>query len=118
MVREALRLSPRDAWVFLWLAFAGTAEFSLGRDEEAVAWLRDSLEANRNFRLTHFYLAAALAHLGRLEEARAAVSAGLAIGPGFTVSRVRASSVSDNPTYLARRERFIDGVRKAGLPEE
>jgi tetratricopeptide (TPR) repeat protein len=118
-VREALRLSPRDAWVFLWLTIAGMAEFSLGRDEEAVAWLRDSLEANRNLPPTHFYLAAALAHLGRLEEARAAVSAGLAVGPGFTVSRARAraSSASDNPTYLARCERFIEGLRMAAVPE-
>ena len=24
---------------------------------------------------------------------------------------------SDNPTYLSQRERFIDGIRKAGVPE-
>ena len=117
-VREALRLSPRDAWVFLWLLVAGTAKLFLGRDEEAVAWLRRSIEANRNSPRTYFYLASALAHLSQLEEARAAVNAGLAVDPGFTVSRARATAFSDNPTYLVRRERFIEGLRKAGLPEE
>jgi hypothetical protein len=36
----------------------------------------------------------------------------------FTVSRLRASVPSDNPTYLAQRERLFDGMRKAGVPEE
>jgi TolB-like protein len=117
-VREALRLSPRDAWVFMWLMFAGMAKLSLGRDEEAVAYLRGSIETNRAFHGSHFDLAAALAHLGRLKEARAAVGAGLAVNPRFTVWVARASVFSDNPTYLARRERFIDGLRKAGLAEE
>jgi hypothetical protein len=63
------------------------------------------------------YLAAALAHLGRLDEARAEVQAGLALDPKFTLRRYRAGASSDNPTYLAQRERFIDGMRKAGVPE-
>ena len=43
-------------------------------------------------------LAAALAHLGRLDEARSAVQAGLALDPTFTISRFRARASSDNPT--------------------
>jgi TolB-like protein/Tfp pilus assembly protein PilF len=117
-IHKALRLSPRDAWVFIWLWFAGNAKLSLGRDAEAVADFRRSIEANRAFHRSHFDLAAALAHLGRLKEARAAVSAGLAVNPRFTLSVVRASNFSDNPTYLARRQRIIDGLRKAGLAVE
>jgi TolB-like protein/Tfp pilus assembly protein PilF len=117
-VREALRLSPRDAWVFIWLCFAGVAKLALGCDEEAVARLRSSIEANRSFPRSHFLLAASLAHLGRLKEARAEVSAGLALEPRFTVSVARASALNDNPSYLAERERFNDGLRRAGLPEE
>ena len=65
----------------------------------------------------HFFLAAALAHLGRLDEARAATKAGLALDPTFTICRFRAGASSDNPTYLAQRERISDGMRKAGVPE-
>ena len=69
------------------------------------------------FPLAHFWLAAALAQLGRLDEARQAVQPGLALAPGFTIARYRAGVQSDHPTYLAQRERIIEGMRKAGVPE-
>ena len=69
----------------------GVAKLQLGADAEAVAWLRRSIEANRNFPLAHFYLAAALALLGALDEARAAAKAGLALDPSFTIRRFRAA---------------------------
>jgi hypothetical protein len=68
--------------------------------------------------LTHFTLAAALALLGRLDEARAAAQAGLAVGPGFTIRRLQRDLPSDNPVFLAARERVYEGMRLAGLPEE
>ena len=87
--------------------FAGLAKLQLGADAEAVAWLRRSIEANRNFPLAHFHLAAALALLGELDEARAAAQAGLALDPGFTLRRFRAKALSDNPIFLAARERIL-----------
>jgi TolB-like protein/class 3 adenylate cyclase len=116
-VQEALRLSPYDTSAYRWMMYAGFAKLLLGADQEAVARLRSSVEANRNFPLAHFYLASALAHLGRLDEARSAVQVGLALDPTFTISRFRARASSDNPTYLTQRERIRDGMRKAGLPE-
>jgi tetratricopeptide (TPR) repeat protein len=116
-MNEALRLSPRDNRAFGWIQIVGAARLHLGKDEEAAAWLRRSLEINRNHPLTQFYLAAVLALLGRLDEARPAVQAGLAFNPTFTISRFRAGVGSDNPTYLAQRERVYDGMRKAGIPE-
>jgi TolB-like protein len=116
-ILEALRLSPRDTFAFRWMAFIGLAKFQLGADEEAVAWLRQSIEANRNLPLAHFHLAAALALLGQLDEARAAAQAGLALQPDFTIRRFRASPYSDNPGYLAKRERTYEGMRLAGVPE-
>jgi hypothetical protein len=67
--------------------------------------------------LAHFYLAAALARLGRLAEARDEARAGLELNPGFTLGRFRSSPFSDHPAHLAGRERVYDGLRKAGLPE-
>jgi hypothetical protein len=49
----------------------------------------------------HFYLAAALAHLGRRDEARAAVQAGLALLPAFTIARVRAGAAPIFPSASA-----------------
>src|SRR5215831_6471344 len=49
----------------------------------------EGLDANRNYSLAHFHLAATLARLGELSEARAAVQAGLALDPSFTIRRYR-----------------------------
>ncbi len=116
-IQEALRLSPRDTNAYLWMAIAGLAKLGLGADEEAVALFRRAIETNRNFALAHFWLAAALALLGRLNEARSEVQAGLALDARFTIARYRGGASSDNPIYLAERERGLDGLRKAGVPE-
>ena len=119
-VAEALRLSPRDTMAYVWMNVAGVAKLHLGSYEQAVAWFRRSIEANRNYSLAYFHLAAALAQPGRLEEAHSAVKAGFAVNPSFTIFRARATwtARSDDPTYLARLEPILDGLRKAGLPEE
>jgi TolB-like protein/class 3 adenylate cyclase len=116
-IMEALRLSPRDVQAFIWMHFAGAAKIFLGEDEAAVSWYRRSIEANRNFALSHFFIAAPLAQLGKFKEAKEAVSAGLALNPTFTIRRVQGNVFSDDPTYLAQRERLYDGLRKAGVPE-
>ena len=86
-VKEALRLSPRDDFVFQWMLYAGHAKLHLRADEEAAVWLGRSIESNRNWALVHFFLAAALANLGKLQEARAATQSGLALDPKFTIHR-------------------------------
>ena len=116
-IHEALRLSPRDTFAYRWMMVMGLAKFWLGADAEAVAWLRRSIEANRNFPFTHFFLAAALALVGQLDEARAVAQAGLTLQPNFTIRRFRANPYSDNPGYLAKRERVYGGMRLAGVPE-
>ena len=114
-IQEALRLSPHDKISHVWCVIAGMAKLYLHREEEAVTWLQRSIEINRSFPPSHFVLAAALAHLARLPEARSALRAGLAINPTLTISRVRANAPSDNPIAVAGREHFISGLRKAGM---
>jgi TolB-like protein/class 3 adenylate cyclase len=119
-VAEALRLSPRDTMAYIWMYFAGLAKLHLGKYEQAVAWFRRAIEANRNYPAANFNLASALAQLGRIDEAHSAVRAGLALNPTFTVSRARAALTarSDDRTYLAQLEPIFDGLRKAGVPEQ
>jgi tetratricopeptide (TPR) repeat protein len=115
-IKEALRLSPRDPYATTWCIAVSAAKAD---HSEAIIWLRRGLEANRTIALVHFLLASRLARLGELEQARAAVQAGLAIDPNFTIRRYRlATSASvENPTVLAMRERGIEGMRLAGVPE-
>ncbi len=117
-VAEAFRISPTDAVTFMWKNIEGLAKLHLGADEEAVDLFRQSLDASRNYPLNYFYLAAALARLGRQSEAETEVKAGLAMAPNFTLARFRASAESDNPTFLSQREAVIEGLRKSGVPEE
>jgi TolB-like protein/class 3 adenylate cyclase len=116
-ILEALRLSPRDTFAPWWMLFVGMAKLQLGLDAEAVVWLRRTIETNRNYSIAHFLLAAALGLLGSLDEARAAAKAGLAINPSLTIRRLREMKSSDSPTYLAGRERYLEGMRLAGVPE-
>jgi TolB-like protein/Tfp pilus assembly protein PilF len=118
-INEAIRLSPRDTAAPRWFVWGGLAKAQLGADAEAVVWLRRGLDANRNYSVAHFHLAAALSLLGELDEAQAAVQAGLALDPGFTIRRYRdaTNARSDNATFLAGRERTIEGMRMAGVPE-
>ena len=119
-VVEALRLSPRDTLAYVWMSTTGLAKLHLGSYEQAVAWCRRAVEANRNYSPAHFLLAAALAQLGRLDEAHSAVNAGLTLTPTLAISRARTlwAARSDNPTYLAQLKPIFDGLRKAGIPEQ
>ncbi len=116
---EALRLSPRDPRAFAWMSFAGMSKIGADTYEQAVEWLRQSIEANRNFPHSHFFLASAFAHLSRVDEARSAVKAGLALNPAYCISRDRGvwTAVSNHPTFLAQLKLYHDGARKAGAPE-
>ena len=116
-VLDALRISPRDHEAYLWMQQAALAKLMLGCDEDAVAWLRRSIEVNRSYPIAHFVLAAALINLGRVIEARAAMQAGLDLAPGATLGRVRAALVSENTIANSQWERCFDGMRRAGMPE-
>ena len=116
-VLEALRLSPRDPWAYIWLLTAGFAACLLGRNEEAASWFRRSIEANRNFALCHFIYGTVLANIGRMDEARSELAAGLALDPGFTIANFQSAVSSDNLVYLEQRARIIDDMRRAGIPE-
>jgi tetratricopeptide (TPR) repeat protein len=93
-------------------------ELILGRTyEEAVKWLRRSIELNRNYSTAQFYLAAGLARCGDLVEAQAIAAAALGLDRTFTIRRFRSNASGDNPVYLAGREHAIEGMRMAGVPE-
>jgi tetratricopeptide (TPR) repeat protein len=117
---EALRLSPRDTWAYAWMSNAAVSKNNLGLCDQAVPWCQRAIEANRNFAHPHFVLGSALARLGRLDEARSAVRAGLALNPAFSISRARAlwTAMSDDPTHLAQIGPVLGGMAEAGVPNQ
>jgi TolB-like protein/tetratricopeptide (TPR) repeat protein len=114
---NAIRLSPRDPGLDRWHALLGIADLFLGRLESALDRLRKSVEINPHVAMPHFFLAAASALSGRAAEAREARNAGLRLDPNFTVARFRNERRSENPTFLAQRERIYEGLSLAGVPE-
>ncbi len=114
---EALRVSPHDTEADVWVEYIALAKLHVGAYEEALGFFRRAKELNPNYATGRFNMAAALVELGRLDEAQAEVQAGLALNPGFTLRRYRAGAQSDNPNFLKRRERIIEDMRKAGVPE-
>jgi len=116
-IQEALRLSPVDTNAYQWMFISGLGKHQIFAYEEAVARFCFAVETNRNYPVAHFFLAAALTMLDRLDEARSAAEAGLTLDPTFTIHRYRVGRTSSNPAYLAVRERICDGMRKAGVPE-
>jgi TolB-like protein/Flp pilus assembly protein TadD len=100
-IQQALRISPRDTFAYRWMHWLGVSKLILGADAEAIDWLRRSLEANRNNTIVHLQLAAALALVGSIDDARAAAREGLALDPAFTTRRTRGLILSTDPTFRA-----------------
>jgi TolB-like protein/tetratricopeptide (TPR) repeat protein len=109
--KRAIRLSPFDPYQFLNFTGMAIAHASVGRFEEGIAAARNALQTNQNYGTTYRCLAATLAHLGRDEEARGAAARLLELEPNFHISDWSARG------RKWRTEIFVEGLRKAGLPE-
>ncbi|QKC93967.1 adenylate cyclase [Mesorhizobium sp. NZP2298] len=108
-IRKAFRLNPFPAsWYYLTL---GQAQYA-ARDYEAAV---ETLRRDETYRTSsRRFLAASLAQLGRLDEARAEVELFLVGNPHFTTRHwVWTEPFRDT----AMLEHFVDGFRKAGLPD-
>jgi adenylate cyclase len=108
---RAIRMSPVDPALHFTFAAMGMAFIELGRFDEAVVAGKKAQRQNPSFPPTDRCLASAFAHLGRDAEAREAVARVLEVDPAYTISRYRARGGQSN-TKL-----YIEGLRKAGLPE-
>jgi adenylate cyclase len=117
---RAMRLSPPDPYLYVFHAIEGVGQAMLRRDDRAIACLRQAVANNPQFPTPLANLAALLALSGQEAEARETMKRYLALrGTRIrTVAQWRATAYSDDPVYLAFRERIMEGQRKAGMPEE
>jgi adenylate cyclase len=112
-IDHAMRLSSRDIFLTGMLTHRAFLLFDLERYEEAFEWVqRASLRTNPRT-MTYALLTAVLTRLGRREEARAALGSLLAHAPGMSCAKYRENQFGA-PEVM---ERFVDALRKAGLPE-
>ncbi len=108
-IGKAFRLNPFPAsWYYLAL---GQAHYA-ARDYDAAV---ETLRRDETYRTSsRRFLAASLAQLGRLDEARAEAELFLVGNPHFTIGHWAATEPFRDDAML---EHFLDGFRKAGFPE-
>jgi TolB-like protein/Flp pilus assembly protein TadD len=121
--RRADSVAPRDRGRWTWLQGLGRALMHLGQDAEAVEALRLAVHSNLHLSRTGAYLAAAEALAGNIDGARLDLEKYNELDPGMTVRRFaeeRSSVPLDavSSVYLRGLERILDGLRRAGMPEQ
>ncbi len=110
---RGMRLSPLDPWAFAAFDAQALSHFHLGRYDKAAHAAYKSVHANPAHSITYVQLAAALAKLGKLEEAKTAAAKVLELHPTFRFSR-QFAGVNCAP---ALAKTLGDALRAAGLPE-
>ena len=89
------------------------AHLIAGRYDDAATWARRAVQWRRDAPLPHLVLAASLGHMDELDQARAELNECERIRPGYI----------EDPNnwhpfqHEADANHFLDGLRKAGLPE-
>jgi TolB-like protein/class 3 adenylate cyclase len=116
-LQRAMRLSPLDPlrWTyFLAMTFAHLVARRFG---EAIDWADRFLSEQPRHPSAYRVKAVACAHLGRAEEALECARHVLDLQPAFTIAAWQRTygAFIFTPETLAM---FVDGLRKAGLPEE
>jgi adenylate cyclase len=109
----ARRLSPVDPKSYFPMLGLAAAHFFAGHFEETVSLTGRILVEVPTHNVARRYRAAALAHLGRIEEASAVVAELLKAQPTSSLRTSRSTSFHD-PRMA---ELYLTGLEKAGLPE-
>ena len=112
-LEQALLLSPRGPLLVIWRLCKGWAALTAEHYEEAVNFAAQASEANPEFPDIYAVLASANGHLGRAAAARTALDQLMHRMPNLTASDERLNRPFGR---AADRERFLEGLRKAGMP--
>jgi len=112
LAREVIRLNPYTPPGTQGLL--GRAVFEQGREEEAMEIWRQTAERQPDFLPIHVRLAAEYALMGDAENTRTEVAHILRLDPTFRVTGAAPWYQSEDPKW---RERLLEGLRLAGLPD-
>ncbi len=112
---EAMRQSPRDPWLYVYQQFKAVALAQLNRYDEALDYCAKATRQQSGDFNPHVIHASVLGQMGRIDEARKRLAAVTAKEPDLSASTLWPSGL--RPMFGEGREKFLDGLRKAGLPE-
>ena len=109
-LHEAIKLDP--AFSHQSAHFLGTACLVKGDYEGAVRWLTQRIRLSPRTDLSRGYLASALGHLGRFEDARAVWQELREVNPAYSLRDHVGKVPFRDPSVPAR---ILDGVRRSGI---
>jgi adenylate cyclase len=109
---NALRLSPLDPFVFNVHLGMGLANFSAGREQVAIGYVRKAQAERPGLTWPYRDLATYHAHHGDFPAARDALAQYAALRPGYTLTAVSDSLRFMEPALLSK---YIRGLRLAGM---
>lgn len=110
---RGMRLSPFDPWAFAAYHSLMLGYFQQGRYEDAAAAAYKAVQCNPGHSISYMLLAAALAKVGRVEEAKTAAARVLALQPEFS-GRKQFSGVNCRPLLATA---LGEALRHADLPD-
>ena len=117
-VETALRLSPHDPTAPIMQVHLCYLHNNLAQWEQAIEWCEKALANNVKERGNALAaLAVANAWAGHDKEAKDAVAELRKVDPALTVQTMAGWHPSDDPTFKAQFARYLEGLRKAGVPE-
>lgn len=111
-VRKAMAINP--VYTFEYPYLLGRAQYGLGRYQEAIETLSSAIERNETALAPHLFLAASFIGLGRQDDAEWEIDQVLVLDPEYTTTKF------ESMTRIAKEDelnRFLDDLRKAGLPD-
>lgn len=117
-LETCIELSPRDRRISTLTRNLALAYLHLGEDEKGLHLGERSMHQHPVWPRCYETLAMAYAVCGLMDDAQAIVQVLLRHWPGYSIAQHRAEMMSIRPAFLAQRERLLDGLRAAGLPEK
>jgi adenylate cyclase len=123
LVEKAIMLSPHDPSIGVFYWFIGQADFYAGRYDQAIPWLRKSVEARPNLFFNRLYLASAYALQDETDSAKATLDEfnRRFTQPAYTLATVIAieqTNPVNNPIAVAARAKYHEGLIRAGMAEK
>jgi len=115
-LQRAMRLSPLDPQRFAFYGALALAHLVDGRYAEAIEWADRALHEQPRATAVVEYKAAACGHLARVEDGRECVRRLRELRPWSTIA-----SIKRGIEHIVSHEiltLYLEGLRKAGLPEE
>ena len=110
-IEQAIRMSPHDPQNAMFNVGLAAAHYLAGRFKEAVSFARKAIQQRSRLTNAHRIYVASLAQAGLVDEARAALTRLQELQPENSIAWIE----SRIPYTAGPMQRFLEGMRKAGL---